>query len=156
MTRFVRFPTQTTNKGNALAFNAVCYRRIVVRDGVVEARTRGMQESRSISRAWIPESISKVTARYFYGLKQFHWITFESNSQLTRIESKAFSSSSLQSIVIPRNVEILGSSCFSSCKSLISISFESNSRVTRIESDAFSNSSLQSIMIPCSVEILGM
>jgi hypothetical protein len=67
---------------------------------------------------------------------------------LIRIESSAFSSSSLKSIEIPRNVEILGSSCFSSCFSLSSISFESNSRLLRIESSAFSYSSLKSIEIP--------
>jgi hypothetical protein len=36
-------------------------------------------------------------------------ISFESNSLLTLIESKAFSYSSLQAVLIPRNVEILGS-----------------------------------------------
>jgi hypothetical protein len=74
---------------------------------------------------------------------------------LARIESEAFSSSSLQSISIPRNVEILGSGCFSYCESLSSITFESNSRLTQIESKAFSSSSLQSILIPTNVEILG-
>jgi hypothetical protein len=39
-------------------------------------------------------------------------VTFESNSCLTRIESFAFSFSSLQSILIPSNVELLGSKCF--------------------------------------------
>jgi hypothetical protein len=73
---------------------------------------------------------------------------------LTRIESEAFSSSSLQSILIPRNVEIIGSQCFADCKSLSSITFESSSRLTRIESAAFYGSSLQSILIPSNVEIL--
>jgi hypothetical protein len=82
-------------------------------------------------------------------------ISFESNSRLTRIESNAFSDSSLQSIVIPSTVQILGSSCFFYCKSLSSISFESNSQLTRIESDAFSCSSLESIVIPSTVQILG-
>jgi predicted metal-binding protein len=78
-------------------------------------------------------------------------ITFESNSDLTRIESRAFYDSSLSSIVIPGNVEILGSECFSSCKSLLSIIFESNSRLTRIESKVFSSTSLQSILIPSTI-----
>jgi hypothetical protein len=73
---------------------------------------------------------------------------------LTRIESSAFSSSSLKSIEIPRNVEILGSSCFCECKSLSSISFESNSRLLRIESNAFRESSLESIEIPRNVEFI--
>jgi hypothetical protein len=45
-------------------------------------------------------------------------IRFESNSQLTRIESELFSFSKLQSISIPSNVEILGSKCFYFCTSL--------------------------------------
>jgi predicted metal-binding protein len=73
---------------------------------------------------------------------------------LTGIESSAFSSSSLQSILIPRNVEILGSKCFSSCKQLSSITFESNSRLTGIEFEAFSSSSLQSIVIPRNVQFI--
>jgi serine/threonine protein kinase len=56
---------------------------------------------------------------------------------LLRIESKAFSSSSLESIEIPRNVEILGSSCFSYCQSLSLISFEPDSQLKRIEAHVF-------------------
>jgi hypothetical protein len=70
------------------------------------------------------------------------------------IRSKAFSNSSLPSIVIPRTVEIIGSSCFSSCNSLSSVSIESGSLLRRIESFTFSNSSLSSIVIPRTVEIV--
>jgi hypothetical protein len=73
---------------------------------------------------------------------------------LTRIQSEAFSFSSLQSIVIPNGVEILYSACFSDCESLSSLSFESNSRLTRIESKGFSDSSLRSIVIPCNVKVI--
>jgi uncharacterized protein YuzB (UPF0349 family) len=82
-------------------------------------------------------------------------IRFESNSPLTRIESQAFASSSLKSIMIPSNVESIGSGCFLNCGSLSSITFESNSHLTRIESEAFRESALQSILIPRNVEILG-
>jgi predicted transcriptional regulator len=71
------------------------------------------------------------------------------------IRSKAFSNSSLPSIVIPQTVEIIGSVCFSDCKSLSSVSIESGSLLRRIESSAFSFSSLSSITIPRTVEILG-
>jgi hypothetical protein len=81
-------------------------------------------------------------------------ITFESNSQLKRIESEAFSRSSLQSILIPKKVEILGSTCFSYCSSLSSITFESKSQLTRIESEAFHGSSFQSIVIPRNVRFI--
>jgi predicted metal-binding protein len=99
----------------------------------------------------ISRNIEILGSNCFSWCRLLSSITFESNSQLTRIESFAFSRSSLQSIMIPSNVEILGSKCFSNCKSLSSISFESNSLLTRIESFAFSSSSLQSILIPSSI-----
>jgi hypothetical protein len=107
------------------------------------------------SRIEIGPNIEILGSKCFSNCKSLSSITFELNARLTRIESKAFSHSSLQSILIPKNVEILGSKCFSSCKSLSSITFESNSHLTRIESEAFSSSSLQSILIPQNVEILG-
>jgi hypothetical protein len=96
-------------------------------------------------------NIEILGTRCFSSCKSLSSITFESHSRLTRIESFAFSFSSLQSILIPSNVEILGSRCFLYCLSLSSITFESNSRLTRIESEAFSYSSLQSILIPSSI-----
>jgi hypothetical protein len=70
------------------------------------------------------------------------------------IESIAFPSSSLRSIVILCIIEVLGPSCFDSCKSLSSISFECPSHLRRIESYTFSYSSLQSIVIPRCVQII--
>jgi hypothetical protein len=75
---------------------------------------------------WIPLSIREFTAKCFEKCKVIQSFSLELPSGLIRIESSAFSHSSLQSIAIPRNVEILESSCFSSCKSLSSILFESN------------------------------
>jgi hypothetical protein len=140
-------------------------RRVVVKSGsintVILSALRALGNA-EIQRVWIPDSIiilnwHRPTGQFDIATKHLALksIVFESNSHLTRIESKAFSKSSLQSILIPRNIEILGSKCFSSCKSLSSITFESNSRLTRIESEAFSKSSLQSILIPRNVEILG-
>jgi hypothetical protein len=103
----------------------------------------------------IPNSVEILGSRCFSNCKSLSSITFESNSRLTRIESEAFSESSLRSILIPNSVEILGSKCFYNIRSLLSIIFESNSRLTRIESEAFSSSLLQSILIPKNVEILG-
>jgi hypothetical protein len=88
---------------------------------------------------------------FFSSCFSFSSISFQSNSALQRIESFAFSRSSLQSIKIPRSVEILCSSCFSSCKSVSSISFEPNSGLKRIESSAFSFASLYSMKIPRNV-----
>jgi hypothetical protein len=110
-----------------------------------------------VSRSWtvtIPNDIEILGSSCFEECLALSSITFEANSRLTRIESKAFSKLLLQSILIPRSVEILYSECFFKCQFLSSISFESNSRLTRIESKAFSKSLLQSILIPQNVEIL--
>jgi uncharacterized protein YuzB (UPF0349 family) len=99
----------------------------------------------------IPRNVEILESKCFSYCKSLSSITFESNSHLTRIESEAFSFSSLQSIIIPRNVKIIGSNCFSDCKSFSSIRFESNSHLKRIESIPFYESSLQSIVIPRNV-----
>jgi hypothetical protein len=108
----------------------------------------------SSSTIIISSDIEILGSSCFSSCKSLSSISFESNSRLNRIESNAFSSSSLKSISIPRNVEILGSSCFSDCKSLSSISFESNSRLNRIESEVFRGSSLESISIPQNVQFI--
>jgi hypothetical protein len=107
------------------------------------------------SNVEIPSNIEILGSSCFSFCQSLSLISFESNSQLIRIESNTFSGSSLQSVLIPSTVQILGSKCFASCQSLSSISFESNSQLTRIESDAFYGSSLQSIIIPSTVQILG-
>jgi hypothetical protein len=108
----------------------------------------------TLSTIQIPISIEILGSSCFFFCESLSFITFESNSRLTRIESSAFSCSALQSIVIPSRVEILGSNCFGGCLSLSSITFESNSHLTKLEFETFSCSALQSIQIPSSVEIL--
>jgi hypothetical protein len=70
---------------------------------------------------------------------------------LTRIESEAFSSSSLQSILIPKTIGILESNCFPLCNSRASHRFESNSRLTQIAPKVLYESLLESILIPSTV-----
>jgi hypothetical protein len=66
---------------------------------------------------------------------------------VTEIESAAFSSSLLKSIVIPRTVEIRGLDCFSFCGSLSSISIESDCKMNRIEFEAFLETRLTSVAL---------
>jgi serine/threonine protein kinase len=73
---------------------------------------------------------------------------------LTRIESNAFSSSSLQSIIIPSTVQILGSSCFSDCKSLSSISFAHPSQVKPLEYWPFDQQTFV-VKIPSTIRFVG-
>jgi hypothetical protein len=125
-----------TKLGSVLSqSNVLCHRRVIVRDGLIDVTTLSRQQSTLIVRAWIPASIPIVPVECFSGMEQFHSISFEGDSRLTRIQSRAFSNSSLRSIMIPCSVEILGPSCFRLCGSLSSISFESPSHLRRIESD---------------------
>jgi hypothetical protein len=111
----------------------------------------------------IGRNIEILESNSFSQCKLLSSITFESNSRLTRIESEAFSFSSLQSIVIPRNVEFIDGSAFFGV-TLSSISIESGNENLVIENGLlidvvhqkliqnFSNSS--TIEIGRNVEIL--
>jgi hypothetical protein len=54
----------------------------------------------------IPRNVEIIRSKWFSQCKSLSSITFESNSCLTRIESDAFSNSSLQSIVIPPSSKV--------------------------------------------------
>jgi hypothetical protein len=114
-----------------------CVRRTMILDGIVRQSIHCCKCEADTRRAWIPRPVHILPAFCFKSCAFFASISFESDSRLKRIESSAFSDSSLRSIVIPRSVEILCSSCFEECKSLSSILFESNSALKRIESHAF-------------------
>jgi hypothetical protein len=95
-----------------------------------------MRNFSTSSHIEMPSDIEILGSSCFSSSKSLSSISSESNSQLTQIESFAFSRSSLQSIVIPSTVQILGSSCFSYCRSLSSISFDLPSQLKRKESRA--------------------
>jgi hypothetical protein len=146
---------ELTDQEEVMSLKSHIYvRRIVVSDGIVNGQCSYSAYDGFVFRVWISGNIEVLRSNDGSSCDLLSSLTFESNSRLTRIESRVFFSSSLQSILIPRNVEVISSECFAHCRSLSSISFESNSRLTRIESEAFSNSSLQSIVIPRSVEVL--
>jgi hypothetical protein len=75
---------------------------------LIDVTTLSGQQSTLIARVLVPASTLILPEECFKSLKQLHWISFEGDSRFTGIESLAFSSSSLQSIVIPCSVEILG------------------------------------------------
>jgi hypothetical protein len=78
---------------------------LLCKDGSIEMITLSGLSVFRILRFRLPNLIAFL--KEYQGLVL---IVFESNSRLTRIESKAFSS--LQSILIPSSEEILGSECF--------------------------------------------
>jgi hypothetical protein len=67
---------------------------------------------------------------------------------LSRLESRAFSDTALQSIHLPGSLEVICECCFSSCKSLASITFDSISRLQQIENSAFAWTALTALAIP--------
>jgi hypothetical protein len=102
-----------------------------------------------------PRQVKRIVS-WYNGPSGVHFIPFESESQLTRIDSWAFSRvEHLRSICLPRSVETICMTAFSGCQNLWLLSFERGSRLTRIESGAFCMfSSLRSIRLPASLQIL--
>jgi hypothetical protein len=95
-------------------------------------------ESTRITSTLIPRHVQILCSSCFSDCKSISSISFETESELIHIDSKAFHNcSSLKSITIPHHFQILCSSCFSHCNSLSSISFETESELTRIGAGAF-------------------
>jgi hypothetical protein len=113
---------------------------------------------------WIPRTVEILGSFCFSDCRSLSSISIESDSLLRRIESDAFSSSSLTFIVIPRTVEILDGSVFSGCER-ISISIEEGSEHFVVENFFFQSFDRSifiryfgrddSVWIPRTVEILG-
>jgi hypothetical protein len=79
-----------------------------------------------------PESAFRIPRVILKPYHRVHSILFESNSRLTRIESSAFSFSSIESIVIPRNVQFIDGSAFCNVN-LSSITTESGNNTIVVE-----------------------
>jgi hypothetical protein len=116
-------------------------------------------DGRSVSDYRILASLTVLDKNYvdhFFTRAPIRGLTFESGSQLIRIDAGAFfDCTSLISIQIPASMQIIGEKCFSRCGSLLKILFEAHSRLTRIEKGAFSDCvSIKSLFIPASVAVL--
>jgi hypothetical protein len=95
----------------------------------------------------IPSSIVSLGPGSFKGCKSLESVTFESGTQLERIEERAFHKSGLKSIVIPSSVVVLGGFSFAKCRKLTSVDFESGSRLERVEKEQFSESAVEFTVI---------
>jgi hypothetical protein len=82
-------------------------------------------------------------------------ISFESDSNLTKIGSHAFYHSPVESVVIPRKVEFIGVTAFEGCSRLSAALFEPGSEIKRIESSALRMMALQSLVLPPVVRFIG-
>jgi hypothetical protein len=121
-------------------------------DGLSVIRYFGRDKNATLSRDI--QILGPGCFRYCSSLSS---LSFESGSQLTRIEANAlYHCLSVKSISLPGSLEFIGEYSFTSCTSLSSLTFESGARLTRIEADLLSNcSALQSIHLPASLEFIG-
>jgi hypothetical protein len=85
-------------------------------------------------------NVENIGSECFSHCRWLSSVSFESDAQLTSLESSTFVGCSLTSIVIPRSVEKIESGCFSECGSMSSVLIESPSELKRLESAAFSGS----------------
>jgi hypothetical protein len=124
-------------------------------DGTKLIRYLGFSES-----VVIPRNV-EVIGSLSFAQSRLSSISFECDSRLRLLESKAFHFCILRRIEIPRSVEVIGSDCFSLCNTLsscshdrLSILFEEGSRLQRIEARAFASGLFGSIKIPRSVAFI--
>jgi hypothetical protein len=80
-------------------------------------------------------------------------VTFETNSELARIDA-AFFGSSIRCITIPQSVEIIGAHCFQECNALERIEFDMASNLQHLDPSAFSQSSVALIVVPSRISSL--
>jgi hypothetical protein len=78
--------------------------RIIVVDGMIMSVSAVANPHFSAIRLWIPSPIFFIASECFYDSKQFQFLVFENVSMLRRIESKAFSKTTLKSVVILKSV----------------------------------------------------
>jgi hypothetical protein len=120
----------------------------IVEDISVRSLIRYLGEG---ARFQIESSIEGICEGCFMWCKSVLSVVFEENSQLSRLENRAFSRSGLTSIHLPASVTVIGGFCFCCCRSLVSITFESGSKLFQLAKEAFSWSGLRSIHLPASV-----
>jgi hypothetical protein len=102
----------------------------------------------------VDSSVEVICESCFSACESLTSVTFDANSLLSRLESRAFCLSRLRSIHLPGSLEVICECCFHSCNSLTSVTFDANSRLSRLESCAFSASGLKSIHLPGSLEVI--
>jgi hypothetical protein len=75
-------------------------------------------ESSCLRKIIIWRGIQSIGSLSFQFCRQLCEVSFEKDSNLKRIESRAFSDSGLRSITLPRNVEFIGTYWFAQCPHL--------------------------------------
>ena len=124
-------------------------------NGNVVKRVSCTYTSETLKKVTIPNTLQYLTGNGFMNCTNLETVTFESNSSLSDIPSKAFLGTKIKSITIPKSVKTISYESFQDIDTLTSVSFESGSVVSAIGPFAFYGcDGLTTITIPASVEVI--
>jgi hypothetical protein len=75
-------------------------------------------------RILIKKEVEVIGSQCFSSIYPVQEVEFEANSNLKRIERKAFEGTKIRRIVIPSSVEVIEEEAFFGCKELVEVEFE--------------------------------
>jgi hypothetical protein len=108
-----------------------------------------------LARLTIPRNVQIIAGSCFAKSRSIRIVEFEEDSELLRIEDRAFAVSSLESIAIPNKVEVLGEGVFDYCVDLSQFSFQLPSAIRTIGAACFDRTDFPTIYIPETTEFIG-
>jgi hypothetical protein len=126
-------------------------RRLTVVEGRVSPLSN-VPKYGDLHRIWVSSIGQVIGVRCFSRARSLVAISFELDSQLSRIEYEAFHRSGLRSIYFPASVLEICEYSFANCESLRSITFDRDSKLQRIEVFAFDSTPIATLTIPGGVE----
>lgn len=106
-------------------------------------------------RVQIPQHIPVIGKECFVAAENLREVTFTKNSELQRIEERAFADSSLESITLPEKTIALNKECFYNCKKLDTVRFVDRCQLRTIGDRVFALSGVKKLQIPDNVKSIG-
>lgn len=106
---------------------------------------------RNINSITIPSFIKHIEECSFEFCKQLTKVDFEENSQLSIINSDAFSCTHLYDFTFPSSVLNIGNNAFNCCNFLTRVDFPDDSQLESIGCNAFYETPIHRILIPSKV-----
>ncbi|KAK8892760.1 hypothetical protein M9Y10_030001 [Tritrichomonas musculus] len=109
---------------------------------------------RDIKDATIPSFITSLSPNAFRKCMQLKKVNFAPDSEMTKIDARAFSDSVISEVTIPASVTRIGEHAFCDCSSLETVCFSEGSKLKIIEKNAFHSTAIKKVVIPQKVEII--
>ena len=97
----------------------------------------------------------KIASRCFSMCRALCLVVFGANAQLSAIETSAFMTTSITSIVVPDSVTHIGDHCFADCRLLKCVTFGPASSLLSVGAYAFKDSGITAVSLPQTVAELG-